>query len=63
MRDSYRVVPALPGHVSVLPSIERLAAELFEDVVPAELLEHVTDEAALLDSPAERHAVGGSRTR
>ncbi len=50
MRDSYRVVPAFPGHVSVLPSIERSAAELFGDIVPAELLEYVTDEATFLDS-------------
>jgi GNAT superfamily N-acetyltransferase len=34
----------------VLPSIERSAAELFGDAVPAELLEHVTHEAAFLES-------------
>jgi GNAT superfamily N-acetyltransferase len=50
MQDSYRVVPASSGHISALPSIERSAAELFGDAVPAELLEHVTDEAAFLDS-------------
>ena len=50
MRDSYRVVPASSGHVSMLPSIERSAAEIFGDAVPAELLEHVTDEADFLDS-------------
>ncbi len=50
MRDSYRVVPASVNHISSLPSIERSAAELFGDAVPAELLEHVTDEATLLDS-------------
>jgi GNAT superfamily N-acetyltransferase len=50
MLDSYRVVPAASGHVSVLSSIERSAAERFRDEVPAELLEHVTDEATFLDS-------------
>ena len=50
MRDSYRVVPASLRHISVLPSIERSAAELFGDAVPAELLEHVTHEAAFLES-------------
>ena len=48
MRDSYRVVPASLGQISLLPSIERSAAELFGDAVPAELLEHVTDEATFL---------------
>ncbi len=48
MRDSYRVVPASSEHVSLLPAIERSAAAVFGDAVPAELLEHVTPEPIFL---------------
>ncbi|MDY0341186.1 MAG: GNAT family N-acetyltransferase [Coriobacteriia bacterium] len=48
MGDSYRVVSALLEHVSVLPDIERGAAELFGDAVPAELSEHVTPASVFL---------------
>lgn len=43
-----RVILALPEHVSDLPQIERAAAELFGDAVPAALLEHVTPESVFL---------------
>jgi len=48
MRDSYKVVPASSEHVSMLPAIERSAAAVFGDAVPAELLEHVTPESVFL---------------
>jgi len=48
MWDTYRVVPAPLEHVSLLPHIERAAAELFGDAVPPELLEHVTPESVFL---------------
>ncbi|MHB1137208.1 MAG: GNAT family N-acetyltransferase [Coriobacteriia bacterium] len=50
MRDHYRVVPASPEHVSALPEIERAAATLFEDAVPAALLEHATPVHVLFGS-------------
>ncbi|MDO8848273.1 MAG: GNAT family N-acetyltransferase [Coriobacteriia bacterium] len=48
MRGSYRVLSASPEHVPSLPSIERSAAALFGDAVPAALLEHVTPESVFL---------------
>ncbi|MCK8115934.1 GNAT family N-acetyltransferase, partial [Anaerosoma tenue] len=48
MGDSYRVGPALPEHACSLPHIERAAADLFGDAVPAELLENVTPESVFL---------------
>jgi len=51
--SSYRVVSASPAHVSSLPAIERSAATLFRDAVPAELLEHATPESDLLDAQRE----------
>ncbi len=48
MRESYRIVPARPEHVSSLPHIERAAAGLFGTSVPAELMEHVTPESVFL---------------
>lgn len=53
MRDHYRVVHASLEHVSVLPDIERSAATLFIDAVPAALLEHVTPVSVLLGSQQE----------
>lgn len=50
MGGPYRVVSASLEHVSLLPAIERSAATLFGDTVPAELLEHVTPEPVLLAS-------------
>ena len=50
MRDSYRVVSASPEHVPLLPAIERSAATLFRDAVPAELLERATPESVFLSS-------------
>ncbi|MHB1018375.1 MAG: GNAT family N-acetyltransferase [Coriobacteriia bacterium] len=50
MRDSYRVISASPEHVAALSGIERAAATLFGDAVPAALLEHVTPVSVLLGS-------------
>lgn len=50
MRGSYRVVSASLEHVPLLAAIERSAATLFGDTVPAELLEHATPEPVFLAS-------------
>jgi GNAT superfamily N-acetyltransferase len=50
MPGSYRVVPASVEHVPLLSAIERSAATLFGDAVPAELLGHVTPESIFLAS-------------
>jgi len=42
MEGAYRVGPAAPEHLRSLPQIERSAASLFGDAVPAQLLETVT---------------------
>lgn len=47
LRGGYRVVPAAPEHLSALPRIERAAADLFGDAVPAQLLEHGTPTSVL----------------
>jgi GNAT superfamily N-acetyltransferase len=47
MRGSYKVVPATPTHLPSLPQIEKLAASLFGDGVPAQLLETATPAALL----------------
>jgi GNAT superfamily N-acetyltransferase len=41
MKGAYRVAPAAPEHLCSLPQIERSAASLFGDAVPAQLLETV----------------------
>ncbi len=48
MRGSYRVVSATLEHVPSLPVIERSAASLFGNDVPAELLEVTTPESAFV---------------
>ncbi len=53
MRNSYRVLPASPQHVALLPDLERSAAELFRDAVPAELLENVTSQSVFLAAQLE----------
>ncbi|MBN1192736.1 MAG: GNAT family N-acetyltransferase [Coriobacteriia bacterium] len=50
MQSSYRVVPASAEHAPSLPGIERLAASLFGDYVPATLLDNVTLESVFLDA-------------
>ena len=47
MHGSYKIVVATAGHLPSLPHIERSAACLFGDDVPAELLENVTAPALL----------------
>lgn len=53
MRGSCRIVSASPAHVPLLADIERSAATLFRDAVPAELLEHVTPESDFLNAQKE----------
>ena len=53
MRGSYRLASSSPEHVPLLPEIERSAAALFGDTVPAELLEHVTPEPVFLAAQQE----------
>jgi GNAT superfamily N-acetyltransferase len=53
MRSSYRIVPASRAHVPSLPAIERSAATIFGNTVPAELLEHVSSEADYLVAQQE----------
>jgi len=50
---SYRVVPAAQEHVALLPAIERSAATLFGDEVPADLLEAVTPESVFATARRE----------
>lgn len=42
MKGAYEIVPATAEHLPSLPEIERFAASLFSDYVPAQLLETVT---------------------
>ena len=47
MKGVHHVVPATAGHVPALPEIERSAATLFGDDVPAQLVETVTPTSLL----------------
>lgn len=46
MRGPYEIVAATPEHLPSLPGIERSAASLFGDAVPAQLFETVTSSSA-----------------
>lgn len=53
MPGFYRVLPATSEHPPLLPEIERSAASLFGDAVPAQLLETTTPEPVLIAAQRE----------
>jgi len=53
MQGSYSIVAASPEHVPFLPAIERSAASLFGDSVPAALLEVTTPVSVLIAAQRE----------